>query len=70
MATVMLVVPAATPIAKPVVEMVAVATVSLAQVAWELMSSVEPSVNVAVAINCCVTPKFSFNVCEFLKRIL
>ena len=40
---VILAVPAATPVAKPVEEIVAVPVVSLAQVTCELMSMVEPS---------------------------
>jgi hypothetical protein len=49
---VMLVVPAATPVAKPVELIVAVAGVALAHVTWELTSAVEPSEYVPIAVNC------------------
>jgi hypothetical protein len=51
-------VPAATPVARPEVEMVAVAVVPEAQVTVAVMSEVEPSLNVPVAVNCCVAPTF------------
>ena len=46
--------PAATPVARPVVEIVAVAVVSDVQVAVDEMFAFVPSVIVAVAVNCCV----------------
>src|SRR5262252_5251039 len=52
------VVPAATPVAKPVVEIVAVAGVPEVQVTLAEMSDIEPSLNVPVAVNCCVLPTF------------
>src|SRR5262252_2702859 len=52
------VVPAATPVAKPVVEIVAVAGVPEVQVTLVEMSDIEPSLNVPVAVNCCVLPTF------------
>ena len=51
-----LAVPTARPVAKPLELIVAVDGVSVAQAAWELMSIVEPSEYVAVAVNCCVEP--------------
>ena len=56
MAAVIWVVPAATPVARPDAEIVAVAVVPDAQVTVELMSAVELSLNVPVAVNCCVAP--------------
>jgi hypothetical protein len=50
------VVPAATPVARPVFEIVAVPGVADVQVTVELMSAIELSLNVPVAVNCCVAP--------------
>ena len=50
------VVPAATPVARPVAEMVAVAGVPEDQEAEEVTFCVEPSEKVAVAVNCWVKP--------------
>jgi len=57
-AAVICVVPAATPVAKPDAEIVAVAGVPEAQVAVAVMSAVDASLKVAVAVNCCVEPTF------------
>jgi len=54
------VVPAATPVANPVVEIVAVAVEEEFHVTVAETSAVEPSLKVAVAVNCCVLPTFSF----------
>jgi len=53
---VMLVEPLATPVAKPVELMLAFAGIELAQVAVLLRFWVLPSLNVPVAVNCCVSP--------------
>jgi len=50
------VVPAATPVARPVLEIVAVPGVPDVQVTVELMSAVVLSLKVPVAVNCCVAP--------------
>jgi hypothetical protein len=50
------VVPAATAVARPLAAMVAVAVLDDAQVAVEVRFCVEPSVYVPVAVNCCVSP--------------
>ena len=55
-----LVVPTATPVTKPLGEMVTVAGVSLIHVTSEVMSSIEPSVKIPVAVNCCVAPTAKF----------
>ena len=55
------VVPTATPVTKPLEEMVAVAGVSLVHVTSEVMSLVEPSVKIPVALNCCVAPTAKFS---------
>src|SRR5579859_217972 len=52
------VVPAATPVARPVAEIVAVAVVPEFQVTVADMSDEVPSLNVPVAVNCCVAPTF------------
>ena len=52
------VVPWATPVARPAAEIVAVAVVPDAQVTVDVMSEVEASLKVAVAVNCCVAPTF------------
>ena len=52
----MLAVPAATAVARPDAEIVAVAGVSLDQVTCELMSAVEPSQLSPVAVYCWVAP--------------
>lgn len=52
----MVAVPALTAVARPALEMVATETVSEAQVTWLVMSCVELSVKVAVAVNCSVVP--------------
>lgn len=57
---VILVVPTATPVAKPVELIVAVAGVALTHVTWELTSAVEPSEYVPMAVNCCVEPTARF----------
>jgi hypothetical protein len=49
---VILVVPAAIPVAKPDDVIVAVVGVSLDHITSEVISSVEPSVKVPVAVNC------------------
>ena len=54
------VVPAATPVASPVAEIVAVAGVPEFQVTLDEMSDIEPSLNVPVAVNCCVLPTFKW----------
>jgi hypothetical protein len=51
-----LVEPAATPVARPLELMVAIAVLAAVQVAVELMFAVEASLYVAVAVNCCVAP--------------
>jgi hypothetical protein len=51
---VMLLDPAATPVARPAALMVAVAVLELVQVADDVMFAVEPSLYVPVAVNCCV----------------
>jgi hypothetical protein len=48
--------PAATAVASPVVLIVATPTVADVQVAVEVTFAVEPSLYVAVAVNCCVAP--------------
>ena len=53
---VILVVPAVTPVASPPVEMVATLVSELAQFTFEVISAVEPSEYVPVAVNCCVKP--------------
>jgi hypothetical protein len=53
---VMLAVPAVTPLAKPKSSMVAIGVESLVHVTSELMSAVEPSEYVPVAVNCWVEP--------------
>jgi len=50
------VVPAATAVARPPVAIVAVVVLDDAQVAVVVRSCVEPSVSVPVAVNCCVSP--------------
>ena len=55
------VVPTATPVTKPLGEMVAVAGVSLVHVTSEVMSLVEPSIKIPVAVNCCVAPTAKFS---------
>jgi len=57
-AAVICVVPAVTPVAKPVLEIVAVACEEEFQVAVAEISAVDESLNVAVAVNCCVLPTF------------
>jgi len=57
-AAVICVVPAATAVANPVVEIVAVAVEEEFQVTVAETSAVEPSLKVAVAVNCCVPPTF------------
>ena len=52
------VVPCATPVAKPEAEIVAVAVVEEVHVTVPEMSEVDPSLKVAVAVNCCVDPTF------------
>ena len=52
------VVPWATAVASPAAEIVAVAVVPEVQVTVEVMSEVEASLKVAVAVNCCVAPTF------------
>ena len=49
-------VPAATPVARPVLEIVATAGASELQVAEAVTSWVLPSENVPVSVNCCVAP--------------
>ena len=49
--------PVPTPVASPVLLTLTVEMVSEAQVAVELRSCVLPSLNVPVAMNCCVVPK-------------
>ena len=51
-----LAVPAATAVARPETEIVAVAGVSLAQVTCELISAAEPSQLSPVTVYCCVPP--------------
>jgi len=48
--------PAATPVAMPLAFTVAIELLAAAQVAAELMFAVEPSLYVAVAVNCSVAP--------------
>jgi hypothetical protein len=52
----MVLVPPASAVARPPVEMLAVAWVSEAQVTLEVISFVELSLNEPVALNCCVAP--------------
>jgi hypothetical protein len=52
----MLALPGATPVAKPVAEMVAIPGFELAHVALAVTSTVFPSVYSAVAVSCCVAP--------------
>ena len=52
----MVVVPAATAVASPLVVTVAVAMLDEVQAAWEVTFEVVPSENVAVAANCWVAP--------------
>jgi len=52
----MLVFPGATPVAKPVVEMVAIIGLELVQFTCDVMSSTVPSEMVPVALNCWVPP--------------
>ena len=52
--------PTAKPVTKPLGEMVTVAGVSLIHVTSEVMSSIEPSVKIPVAVNCCVAPTAKF----------
>src|SRR5262245_21917324 len=53
---VMFVVPVATPVASPVLEIVATAVLDDAQVTWLVTSRLEPSENVPMAANCWVWP--------------
>jgi hypothetical protein len=55
-AAVILVFPIATPVARPTEDIVAILGSELAQVTLEVMSAVEPSAYVPVAINSCVSP--------------
>ena len=57
-AAVICVVPPATPVARPDVEIAAVAVVPEFHVTAAVISVVDPSLNVPVAINCCVAPTF------------
>src|SRR5262249_4673256 len=54
---VMVEVPAATPVARPAVLIVAVAGVAGGHVAWVVRCCVELSEKVPVAVNCCVAPR-------------
>ena len=56
MDAVILAVPTATAVAKPVEEIVTAAGVSLAQVTWEVISAAEPSQLIPVTVYCCVAP--------------
>src|SRR5256885_12572923 len=61
MVAVICVVPAATPVASPPdAVMVAVAVVPEAHVTVDVISAVELSLYVPVAVNCCVAPTFKF----------
>jgi len=53
---VILLLPSATLVAKPTEEMVATVVSELAQVTWEVISAVELSVYVPIALNCRVEP--------------
>jgi hypothetical protein len=57
---VMLVVPEATPVAKPIEEIVALLISELLRVTWEVMSELEPFEYVPVAVNCWVEPTSRF----------
>jgi hypothetical protein len=52
----MVVDPAAAAVARPAAVMVAVAVLELVQAAVEVTFAVDPSLYVAVAVNCCVAP--------------
>jgi hypothetical protein len=57
------VLPADKPVARPVVEMLAADVSELVQVTREVMSEVEPSAYVPVALNCCVDPWCKLSGC-------